>query len=68
MDNVIRLREIREKKRITQKQLSELSGISQSSISEFEKGKHECTTTSICKLCRALSVTPNDFIKEEYWK
>lgn len=65
---MLNLREIRQQKGVTQRQLSEKCGIAQSYISELEKGKYDCSITTLCALTRALKVTPGELIKEEYWK
>lgn len=68
MENyLLNLREIRQEKHITQKQLSTQSGIAQSYICELENGKYDCSISTLCTLCKALKVTPNDLIKKEYW-
>lgn len=65
---MLKIKDIRKNKNITQKELSELTGISQSFISEMEKGKYECNVALLCKLCKALKCSPNDLIDENSWK
>lgn len=64
---MLNLKEIRLEKEISLDKLSAMSGIAKSTISELENGKHKASIDSICKLCRALKVTPSDLIKREYW-
>lgn len=55
----MQLKEIRQRKKLSQNQLANLCGISQNYISELESGKHEATETIIIKLCLALATDPN---------
>lgn len=51
------------------KKLSKISGLSRSYIFELEKGVYENVSINVlCKLCKALKVTPNDLIPIEMWK
>ena len=47
---------LRKSKRMTQVQLAEASGLSQSAISNFEKGDREPDNDSLKKLVKAFSV------------
>lgn len=58
----LRLREVRERKGWSQKQLEIKSGVSRNFISEIENEIYIPTVKTICKLCRALGCTPNDLI------
>ena len=49
---------------ITQKQLSERTGIRQSIISEYEKGKRKITPKVAQRLAKALDTYPEKFISE----
>jgi transcriptional regulator with XRE-family HTH domain len=60
---MINLKELRETKEYSKSQLSELSGVSVSYISEIEAGKYHPTDDIICKLCKALNCMPNDLVK-----
>lgn len=64
---MLNLKKIRLDKKITQKQLSEKSGVSQSYISEIESKGYICTVYILCRLCKALGVTPNELIDESFW-
>ena len=52
-----KLRAIRALKGFTQAQLAELSGVSPTAITEYEKGKRDLRADTIRKLCDALGVT-----------
>lgn len=65
---MIRLKERRKEKNITLDELSKLSGISKSYLSELENHKHDASVKVICSLCKALNVDPNSLIDETYWK
>lgn len=57
-----RLKEAREKKEYTQKQLAELVGARHNSISNWEKGKNKPSTFMIERLCSVLEVSPSYLI------
>lgn len=52
------LRDMRRKKRMTTKALSEISGVSRAHIISIESGKSSPTIDVICKLAMALDVPP----------
>ena len=52
-----RLKFAREKRKLTQEQLSELSGVAQSDISKYERGK-SLKTTNLVSLAKALDCNP----------
>lgn len=52
-----KLRAIRSLKGLTQAQLSERSGVSSRAIAEYETGKRDLRSKTICKICDALGVT-----------
>lgn len=54
------LRGYRKQKRLTQKQLSKLSGVSQNYISSFENGKTIPSMQDIIKLANALGIDKNE--------
>lgn len=66
--NTLKIKEIRIAKGMSAAMVSKLSGVSKSSISEMENDKHDATVITVCKLCKALKVTPNELINEELWK
>ena len=56
--------EARKKKRLTQKYVSEITGIDKTTISKIEKGKINATIDTIDKLCEAVGTTLR--VKEYY--
>lgn len=58
----MKLKEIRIQKGLSQKEVSELTGISQNYISELESGRHEATEYIIIKLCKGLKIDPNTLL------
>lgn len=64
------IRYYRRAKRLSQYELSKRSGIAKGRISEFESEKEELNPKlfTICRLCKALEVTPNDLIPMYLWK
>jgi len=56
-----RIQEIRNKKGLTQDQLSEKVGISSKYLSSIERGKENPTLNTILKLTRSLDVKPDEF-------
>ena len=55
-----RIQEIRNKKGITQDQLSEKAGISSKYLSSIERGKENPTLNTILKLARSLEARPDE--------
>ena len=56
-----RIQEIRNKKGMTQDQLSEKVGISSKYLSSIERGKENPTLNTILKMARSLDVKPDEF-------
>lgn len=50
----IRLKEIREKRKLKQEQLAELMSVSRTTISKIESGKFNCSYDYILKFSKAL--------------
>lgn len=65
---MLKIREKRLEKNITLEELSKLSGISKSYLSELENHKHVATVAVLCNLCKALQVEPNDLIDPKHYK
>lgn len=59
-----KIAEARKKKRLTQKYVSEITGIDKTTISKIEKGKINATIDTIDKLCEAVGATLR--VKEYY--
>ena len=53
---VLKIKEIRTEKGLTQKELSKLSGISKSYIGDLERNEKIPSIITICKLAKALEV------------
>lgn len=64
-ENIMKLRKEND---LSQKDLSVLSGVSRSYISEVETNTHNMTIDVLCKLCKALKTTPNKLIPEHLYK
>jgi transcriptional regulator with XRE-family HTH domain len=62
MEDKTRLKEIRLKKGISQRQLAKLIDVDNSSISKYEKGV-SMTDEVIKKICKALEVNADYFLK-----
>lgn len=54
----------REERRMTQEELSTVSGLSQQYISDLERGKRNPTVLTLYELATALHVRPRDFLEE----
>ncbi|NOH14833.1 helix-turn-helix domain-containing protein [Clostridium cochlearium] len=65
MEPYEKLKKIRISKCMTTYELSELTGIPQSSISKMENGKRKIETDSLKKLANALNVSVNEFFDED---
>ncbi|KOM89544.1 helix-turn-helix transcriptional regulator [Clostridium botulinum] len=60
MDNPkINLKEIRENKGISERQLSKITGISQGYISDLESGKKSPTVRMLYRIANALEICPH---------
>ena len=57
-----RIKEILSEKNITQKQLSEMTGITQSAISHYMNGDRVPRGTNLLKIARALGTTADDLL------
>lgn len=57
------IREIREKKGLSQEQLSKLSGVSASHIGYIENGEREPTVSILCRIGKALNVSILDLFE-----
>ena len=57
-----RISELRKKKRLTQVQLAELSGVSQAHVSALERGAWEPRLETILAFARALRVQPSSLL------
>ena len=60
-----RLKAYREEKKLSQLELSLISGVSQNMITYIETGKRMPTLRTILKLCDALKISPAKLFEEE---
>ena len=58
------IRQMRQKKEITQQRLSDLTGISVSQISEYENDKVQPTPTNLWLMARAIGCRVDSLYKE----
>ncbi|WP_180896569.1 helix-turn-helix transcriptional regulator [Priestia megaterium] len=58
----IKIKEYRKAMKLTTMELGSLSGTSQSTISEIERGTRSIQVESLTKICNALGVTLNDVL------
>lgn len=67
---VLKLKEIRIKKGLFQKDIADILGVQQQAVSKYEKGIHKLDHQQIIDLCLALEVTPIELLgyEEEYKK
>ncbi|MBL4933024.1 helix-turn-helix transcriptional regulator [Clostridium paridis] len=66
---ILKTKEYRKINKLSISQLSYKSKVARSYISELEEGKYDNPGIQVvCKLCKALKITPNDLINEELWK
>ncbi|MEG1313145.1 helix-turn-helix domain-containing protein [Clostridium sp.] len=61
-----RLKQLRISKGITTYELSELTGIPQSTISKMENGKRKIETDSLELLSKALNINVNEFFNDSH--
>lgn len=59
-----RLKVVLAEKNLTAKRLSEITNISQSTISNYLNGKSEMKFSTLEKICRALSIEFEDLFKK----
>jgi transcriptional regulator with XRE-family HTH domain len=64
MPLIPRLRPLRERAALTQRELGERSKVTQSTIQRLETGLQGARPSTLRKLARALGVTPADLIGE----
>lgn len=62
MDAYVKIREVRQEKNISQKELARKAEISQSYLSELEHNKKSPTLRQLCKIAEALNVKPGDLV------
>lgn len=57
-----RIRKYREHRKLNQKQLAELIGVSSSRVSNWEQGLNRPDADILAKLCLALQVSPSELL------
>jgi len=63
-----RIKQLRESQNMTKTRLAQLSGVSQSYISDIEAGKRNPTLEVISRICDALGVTVVELLSDEETK
>ena len=61
----LRLREWRERRALTQRELAERVGMTAATINRIENGVHEARLSSVRKLAEALGIAPDELIDWE---
>lgn len=61
----LRLKEVRESKRLSQTDLAKLTGLKPSAISHFETSQRTPCLKNLILLCIGLNCSPNDLLKRE---
>jgi transcriptional regulator with XRE-family HTH domain len=61
------IRQLRKDRNITQKKLSELTGIAEITIRQYEADKYSPKIQQVEKIATALGVTPFEIMGTEYW-
>lgn len=64
-ENMTKIKEIRKQRQVTQKELSSVSGLTQSYISVIENSKKKPSMNSAFKLAKALGTTIEDLFFAE---
>jgi transcriptional regulator with XRE-family HTH domain len=62
---ISRLRPLRERQALTQRELATLAGVTQSTVQRLETGLQEARPSTIRKLARALGVKPVDLMDSQ---
>lgn len=63
-----KIREIRNKTKLTQEQFSELIGIESPSLSNIENGKSYPSMQTLLKIIEKFQISPQEFFDNEYYK
>lgn len=61
----LKIKEFRKQKKLTQKDVSKLTGISRNYISELENAKHSATIEILMMISRGLNIRPDRLIEYE---
>jgi transcriptional regulator with XRE-family HTH domain len=57
------LRELREKRELSQQRLSELSGLNRNYVSDVERGRRNPCFQNLIKIAEALDVSPSELFR-----
>lgn len=63
-----RIKEIRQRRKLTQEKLSEMAGIEIPSLSNIENGKNYPNHETLQKIAKALEVNPYELYMFDYYK
>lgn len=63
MVRLVRLREWRERRAMTQKELAVAAQVTQATVSRLEQFQHDPTPRTVRKLARALNVDPQELME-----
>lgn len=61
----LKIKEFRNKKYLTQQEVSNLTGVSRSYISELENAQHSATVQILMMLSMGLGISPNELIEQK---
>ena len=59
------LRQVRERRLLTQADLAERSGVAETTINRLENGHHQARISTVRKLAEALGVDPAELMESE---
>lgn len=62
----IKLREVRERELLTQEELAQRAGMTQTTISALELGKQEARISTVRRLAAALGVEPKELLDGQH--
>lgn len=60
------IKEYREEKKLTQKELANLLNTTQSCIGKYEREELDLNTSLIIKICNIFNITPNELLGYDY--
>ncbi len=60
---IIKLKEMRNKRELTQRQLAKICGIDQLTLSTYETGKTHPRLDALCQIAQALNCTLDDLVQ-----
>ena len=63
----IRIKAVRESKKLTQEQLAEITGLTNNYISNIERNHSKPSIETLLRICNALEVTPDYILMESIY-